>query len=90
MGATRDGDFDAATFAFRKDDGYVFVEGVGFGELVGHAGVGVFGFEWWGRVRVDPKRPEGVVEIEDQEGRERMGVGEGGGRLVGCGSCLVG
>ena len=36
-------------------------------------------------MRVDPEGPEGVVEVEDDQGREGEGVGEGCGDWVGGG-----
>lgn len=54
--------------------------GAGVGTSVG-TGVGVgtiYGLEGRRDMRIDPERPEGVVEVEDDEGREWQGVGECG------------
>lgn len=53
------------------------------------------GFEGPGDVRVDPERPEGVVEVEDEHFGKGKAVGEGlgcgeGGRGEGYGRGVVG
>ena len=69
-----------------QDGGHALVEGVVLTIAVEHVGAAVGGGggfagvgEWGGRVRVYPERPQGVVEVEDEEGRERESVGECGG-----------
>lgn len=69
-----------------QDGGHALVEGVVLTIAVEHVGAAVGGGggftgvgERGGRVRVDPERPQGVVEVEDEEGGEREGVGECGG-----------
>lgn len=72
MGAARGGDFDVCTPARGEDGGHFRVEAVGVAVAIsgvqpGRAGVRA---QWRGGVRVDPERPEGVVEIEDEERRQ--------------------
>jgi hypothetical protein len=49
------------------------------GAAVGGGGGFAGGGERGGWVRVDPEGPQGVVEVEDEEGGEREGVSECGG-----------
>lgn len=42
----------------------------GHNVLIHALGAAVLGFQWGGNVRVDPKGPEGVVEIKDKDAGE--------------------
>ena len=85
MGPAREAEDNAVVVGGAKDgrDGGVEGEVLGFVAVEhvrgarGGGGTGGRGFgEGWGDVRVDPEGPEGVVEVEDDEGGEREGVGE--------------
>lgn len=66
------------------------VEGVVLAVAVRGGGVGGVGLDGGRDVGVDPERPQGVVEIEDDElGEGEGGVGEGGGEEGGGGGCGV-
>lgn len=83
MRAARGGDGDVEVgFEVGKQAGDGRVEGECLAVFVADGGGvgggrsgGGDGFEGRGDVGVDPEGPEGVVEVEDDEGGEREGVG---------------
>lgn len=69
-----------------EDRGYIIVKGIGLAQTIedgGVVGVGCRGELGAVDVGVNPKGPEGVVEIEDEKGRERRTVCEETGDVAG-------
>lgn len=80
---TRNTQLDILLLDRRQDAGYFVVETVAAAVGVADGVAGVFAagrrlFERRVDVRVDPKRPQRVVEVEDDEFGQRLAIAEGG------------
>lgn len=78
VGAAGDGDADARGAQAVQHRGHVAVKGESLAYFVGAgAAVGV-GFQRGIHVRVYPERPQGVVEVKDDQARQWLAVGQDG------------
>jgi hypothetical protein len=76
----RQSQLHAALLQRHEDGRHILAEGERFAEPVDAGRVGRRGLQRRRAVRVDPEGPQRVVEVEDDEARERLEVCEGGGR----------